>query len=56
MGTYGRIAAAGPSPGGGAGFVAAVAALRERWGGVEGFQPPRAEIVAEEPFARRRRR
>jgi prevent-host-death family protein len=41
---------------GGAAFLAAVAALRQRFGGVEGFEPPPADFAPQEPFRNRTRR
>lgn len=55
IGTYGRIAAASPPRAGGAAFLAAVEALRARFGGgVEDFDPAPAEIVSRAAFGPRR--
>lgn len=56
IGTYTRIAEAGHPPAGGAAFLAAVAALRDRFrGGVEGFAPAPAQLKPQQAFPARLR-
>ena len=54
--TYARVAEADRPRAGGARFLAAVAALRERFGGASGFAPLAADLRSQEAFPTRRPR